>query len=428
MTIRPDIFIFIADDAHSSNFGFMPDVEGPHAGLTPNLNRMAREGTVLTNWQHASVVCSTSRVGMLTGTIPATFGMHTTVGTGRNVVDTIPTDILDLFTMLTGAGYFGGLWGKNHTGVRWHERGIYRYGWADPDGHYPPEAGPDFAAPLNGSAPIWRDTNIGNDAGDWLHKSRLSVNGRFGVLAYHSPHKPLRAPAQFQDPLSSAFKGAARPFFGSIVQMDSSVGKVMQKIRAGKRPTIVLFISDNAQLEPTLASMDDQISLGGKRRGRKGEPGSGGTTGPGIVWTQGIADAAPGGTVNDAYISGLDILPSIAAMLEIEPPAGLDGENMLPALLGHPQQRTKPLFWLSTQPEAATRHAAHDFPAIGCLFEGIGVRAYAETDMSDFHAYRLSDITELDRMQNEMNGEDTAHVIGGMARFVERCRTAGCPI
>ena len=56
----------------------------------------------------------------------------------------------------------------------------------------------------------------------------------------------------------------------------------------------------------------------------------------------------PAGKINKTtMLSAVDMLPTLAAVTSVELPADYrgDGENLLPALLGAPKERSKPLFW-----------------------------------------------------------------------------------
>ena len=59
---RPNIVVFLADDLG-------PGDVGCYGGKTPtpNIDRLAREGTRFTRYYAASPICSPSRCGLLTG-------------------------------------------------------------------------------------------------------------------------------------------------------------------------------------------------------------------------------------------------------------------------------------------------------------------------------------------------------------------------
>ncbi|MFN7931351.1 MAG: sulfatase-like hydrolase/transferase, partial [Blastocatellia bacterium] len=72
----PNIVIIFIDD-----MGYA-DIEpfGAKGYKTPNLNRMAKEGTRFTSFYAAQGVCSASRAALLTGTYPNRIGIHGALG------------------------------------------------------------------------------------------------------------------------------------------------------------------------------------------------------------------------------------------------------------------------------------------------------------------------------------------------------------
>ena len=62
---RPNIIFFIADDMLPRHFNCLPQGKGKN--LTPNIDRLAREGTLLTDLHVASPICTPSRYNVLTG-------------------------------------------------------------------------------------------------------------------------------------------------------------------------------------------------------------------------------------------------------------------------------------------------------------------------------------------------------------------------
>ena len=67
---RPNILVILVDDAGYNDFGFMgcPDIP------TPNIDRLADMGTVLTDAHVTASVCSPSRAGLMTGRYQQRFG------------------------------------------------------------------------------------------------------------------------------------------------------------------------------------------------------------------------------------------------------------------------------------------------------------------------------------------------------------------
>ena len=69
---RPNIVIIYADDLGYGDLGCF----GGKNVVTPNLDRLAREGRKFTNFHVAQAVCSASRTALLTGCYPNRLGIH----------------------------------------------------------------------------------------------------------------------------------------------------------------------------------------------------------------------------------------------------------------------------------------------------------------------------------------------------------------
>ncbi len=70
--IRPNVVVFLADDAGYADFGF----QGATKLQTPNLDRIALRGVRFSNAYVSSAVCSASRAGILTGRYQNRFGIE----------------------------------------------------------------------------------------------------------------------------------------------------------------------------------------------------------------------------------------------------------------------------------------------------------------------------------------------------------------
>ena len=69
---KPNVIFVLADDLGWGDLGY---VGHPYA-RTPNIDRMAAEGTTIANFYVNSTVCSPSRVAFMTGQYPARQGFH----------------------------------------------------------------------------------------------------------------------------------------------------------------------------------------------------------------------------------------------------------------------------------------------------------------------------------------------------------------
>jgi arylsulfatase A-like enzyme len=86
---------------------------GMMAGRTPNLDKIAKEGMLFTDY-YAEASCTAGRANFVTGELPIRTGM-TTVGQAGATVG-IPAEAVTVATVLKSMGYETGQFGKNHLG------------------------------------------------------------------------------------------------------------------------------------------------------------------------------------------------------------------------------------------------------------------------------------------------------------------------
>jgi arylsulfatase A-like enzyme len=146
-------------------------------------------------------------------------------------------------------------------------------------------------------------------------------------------------------------------YAAAVTDGDAGIGRVLAALKDLKleENTLVVFASDNG---PEMVSARDKSIRPGvfggyynfgttdDLRGRKRSLFEGGVRLPFIVRWPGHT---PAGKENETtVISAADLLPTFCAAAGVSLPASYqgDGENVLSALEGKPEQRTKPLFWL----------------------------------------------------------------------------------
>lgn len=149
----------------------------------------------------------------------------------------------------------------------------------------------------------------------------------------HENHVPRIPHPRFLGSTSLGVRGDA------VVQMDWSIGVLMDKVRelGLEQNTLFIFSSDNG---PVLydgyydgaAELNGDHRPAGPWRGGKYSAWEGGTRMPFIVSWPGTIE--PG--VSDALLSQVDLLASLAALVNVRVPAGTaqDSVDLLPALLG----------------------------------------------------------------------------------------------
>src|SRR6185312_8165602 len=108
---RPNIVVIMGDDIGMWNIGAYH--RGLMAGRTPNLDKMAKQGMLFTDY-YAEASCTAGRANFITGELPIRTGM-TTVGQAGAPTG-IPAEAVTLAAVLKSMGYATGQFGKNHLG------------------------------------------------------------------------------------------------------------------------------------------------------------------------------------------------------------------------------------------------------------------------------------------------------------------------
>ena len=108
---QPNIVIIMGDDIGWFNIGAYH--RGIMSGKTPNIDRLAAEGVMFTDY-YAEASCTAGRANFITGMLPMRTGM-TTVGQAGSPLG-LPAEAPTIATALKAMGYATGQFGKNHLG------------------------------------------------------------------------------------------------------------------------------------------------------------------------------------------------------------------------------------------------------------------------------------------------------------------------
>lgn len=341
MAKKPNVIYILADDMGYGDFSAF-NREGPH---TPALDRMVREGVLLSECYSASPVCAPARAAILTGRYPQRTGVIDTLEVrGLDRLKPSETTLADVFRK---SGYATGLVGKWHLGAidaQYHpnRRGFdhffgFRGGWND---YY------DYNIEENG--------RLLDIKGEYLTDvfSREAVSyvrahrdePFFLHLAYNAPHFPLQAPEDIVDKYRKPGRtGAVAMLYAMIEVMDKGIGELLDELeRLGiLDDTIVVFASDNG---PDFGGEGDkcQRRFNCDLRGEKMLAFEGGIKVPAVV----RYGALRAGTRVDAVVHGTDWMPTLLSMCGIEVPdhLSIDGRDVSPQLLGAPGE-PRTLYW-----------------------------------------------------------------------------------
>ena len=108
---KPNILVIMGDDVGWFNIGAYH--RGMMSGKTPNLDKLASEGMMFTDY-YAEASCTAGRANFITGELPIRTGLTTVGQAGADVG--LPAEAATLATALKSLGYATGQFGKNHLG------------------------------------------------------------------------------------------------------------------------------------------------------------------------------------------------------------------------------------------------------------------------------------------------------------------------
>ncbi|MCA9062139.1 MAG: sulfatase-like hydrolase/transferase [Planctomycetaceae bacterium] len=392
---RPNIVFIFADDWGWGDLG----CHGHPYVKTPNIDRLAREGTDFQRFTVASGVCSPSRTAVMTGHFPARYNIDAHFAwvpqnQKRNMPDWLSPRTTLLPRLLQQAGYRTAHFGK------WHLSNDMI-----PDSPLPSEYGYDEYGAFNCAGeqmPVHEDAR---HAIAFMEKC-VEIHKPFFInLWMHEPHTPFHTLPKYE----WRFRDLERPdqIYASVLShADDRIGEVLDAIDrlqiAGD--TLVIFSSDNGParsprpVEPEL--MYDTATgagwgIGGARgitAGRKGYKSSlfeGGINVPFIArWPGRIAKDR---IDYESLISAVDLLPTFCELAGADLPDDYepDGISQVTTLMGSPSpERIKPLFW-KIDAKWPPRPDAPDHWA-GFVIVDRNWKLLTSTDQSHFELYDLN--------------------------------------
>jgi len=340
---RPNFVFVFADDWGWGDLGCYG-----HAVLrTPNLDRLARQGTLFTQFYVASGVCSPSRTAIMTGHFPARHRIHGHLATheqnaGRGMPDWLDAAVPTVTGLLQKAGYTTGHFGKWHLGSGTGapspgEYGIDEHKAVNSTDDYPNLWGAEFRP---------RSTEIIID--ETIRFIEENREKPFYVQAWLLDTHAYLQPTEEQQKAYPRHNGALKIYYSAATDADKHIGRLVQKLdELGlAENTVLVFSSDNGPEDIVIGNASHSgVGSAGPFRGRKRSLYEGGVRMPFIVrWPAGT----PAGVVDEtSVIGGVDWLPTICSLAGAKLPEGLnlDGQDMSAAFCGRPTERTRPLMW-----------------------------------------------------------------------------------
>lgn len=350
----PNVVVFFIDDMGYGDLG----PYGAPTTSTPNIDQMASEGAVLTQWYSAHPICTPSRAAMLTGRLPVRYGLACTGNGGQAVfgcgaVHGLPENETTMAEALQEKGFATLMVGKWHLGQQ--DKFLpAAHGFDDYFGvPYSVDMGfaynnrtseSEFEGKWYGCNPLAlvRGTKILEQPADlnnltmrytalvekFVRQQATARKPFFVYYAFNHVHTP-----QYAAPESCGT--SERGIFGdSVEEVDRGVGAVLDLLRELAPNTLVLLTSDNgapdaAQHNPPDLSPAPIVGSNGPFLGAKTETWEGGLREPGIVWWPGKISPQR----SSAQASTLDVFATVAEAAGLTlPSVTMDSVSLLPLL------------------------------------------------------------------------------------------------
>jgi arylsulfatase A-like enzyme len=349
---KPNIIFILADDLGWGDLGCY----GHRQIKSPNLDRMAKQGTLFTQFYVNASVCSPSRCAFMTSQYPARQRIHGHYATHeqnaeRGMSNWLDPKIPNVASLLKSAGYATAHFGKWHLG--------------NGAGAPPPEAyGFDESQTVNSNGKIWDEPDLTFRAkssaaivDETIRFIRAHTNQPFYINVWSLvPHATLNPTEEQMKPYAGLgpggpnfpHKSAKQIFYSSVTDLDAQIGRLLAELdKLGLADnTLVMFSSDNGPEDIHIANAGHSgIGSAGPFRGRKRSLYEGGVRMPFIVrWPAKV----PAGRVEDSsVVAGVDWLPTVCKLAGVALPTDFkpDGEDVSDILEGKSRPRKNPLFW-----------------------------------------------------------------------------------
>ena len=374
---KPNVVILLADDLGYKDVGCYG---GPVK--TPNIDKLAAEGTRFETFYSGCAVCSPSRATLITGRHHIRAGVYSWIHDESQKSHLLLRE-QTLAEILKDAGYANAHIGKWHLGLPTENHSKptpdqhgFDYWFATWNNASPSHKNPDnFIRNGNPVGPLkgYSCQIVVDEAMAWL-KNQANQKPQqpfFLNLWFHEPHAPIAAP----DEITTAYgktNDKAAIYSGTIDNTDRAIGRFLEFLEEIKvhDETLIIYASDNGSYR------DDRT---GGLRGRKGVNWEGGIRVPGIFhWPgkilPGVTSQVPAGLV--------DVLPTTCGLLDLnrDESIHLDGIDLSPLLTGETSKlrRPQPLFW----------HLQRSRPIVAMRAGNYSLVAQRDYEMSNNNLFR----------------------------------------
>ena len=353
----PNIVLIVIDDIGYNDLG----IYGSKVHHTPNIDQLAKEGMIFTDFHSNAPVCSPTRAAIMTGQYQQRSNVEHAIGFTKD--EGMPLEKITIAEILAEAGYHCGVFGK------WHLGHVSIFG--------PNDQGFDQSVVSNNTSDY--HTHVSREGQlDWFknhelleepgyltdlvtdHSVRFIKENRdepfFLFVSHVAAHFPFQGPkdpphrtigeiwhdSKYGPLPESQYR---RAYKDMLEEVDKSVGEVVRALdELGLRDnTLIFIISDNGAYS--------WVGSNYPYRGQKGDLFEGGQRIPAIAnWPHHI----PEHSVSDAITMTMDLAPTFASLANVEIPNDIanqfDGEDLSGVLIHNQQFKDRILFWKFPNP------------------------------------------------------------------------------
>lgn len=348
---KPNLLLIVTDDQGYGDAGF----QGCRDILTPNLDRLAREGVHCTSGYVSHPFCSPTRAALMTGRYQQRFGHENNpFYNPDDHREGLPLTEKLLPEFLRAAGYVTGWIGKWHLGAA-PEFSPLKRGFTETFGfiggghqyqNWKPNPAVEYQVPILRNGEAVEVTNhltieFGREAVAFVR--RHASEPWFLYLAFNAPHGPQQPTRERIAKFADIADPKRRAYAAQVSLLDDAIGETLEAVRdSGQRErTLVFFFSDNGGPIGTKGNGSVNTPL----RGGKGAVYEGGVRVPFVVSWPG---RLRGGAKYNEPVSSLDVFATALAAAAVPMPTDrtYDSVNLLDFLDG---KRTggphRQLFW-----------------------------------------------------------------------------------
>ncbi len=344
-TRPPNIVVIFIDDMGYADIAPF----GAEKFKTPHLDQMANEGRKFTDFVTSTAVCSASRAALMTGCYHRRVGISGALGPSSKIgINPNETTLAELCKQ---ENYATACFGKWHLGTQKKflplQHGFDKYYGLPYSNDMWPFHPAYVDLPANSAKrkrgypdlPLIENNQIIDPVVTGEDQCQLTTEytrravefidqNRDRPFLLYVPHSMVHVPLFVSDKFAG--KSGAGLMGDVVMEVDWSVGEILSALRRNhlEQNTLVVFTSDNG---PWLSYGDHAGSAKPLREG-KGTMFEGGYRVPTIFWWPG---KIPAGTTCDELASTIDIMPTVAKLLDTTlPDHKIDGHDIRPLMFG----------------------------------------------------------------------------------------------